>query len=127
MSTEAEIIKYTHNASAYTQIILFNLMYDLAGKLGFGWDNIRDAVEADPFISRRYARPIHKSGRGAGGFCFIKDVAALRSEYEKLLAGDAKGSQFFRAMESKNIELLVASNKDLELLEGVYGKNYRDL
>jgi hypothetical protein len=127
MSTEAEIIKYTHNASAYTQIILFNLMYDLAGKLGYGWDNIRDAVEADPYISRRYARPIHKSGRGAGGFCFIKDVAALRSEYEKLLASDAKGSQFFRAMESKNIELLVASNKDLELLEGVYGKNYRDL
>ncbi len=127
MSTEAEIIKYTHNSSAYTQIILFNLMYDLAAKLGMGWDNIRDAVEADPFISRRYARPVHKSGRGAGGFCFIKDVAALRREYEKVLADDKKGSAFFRAMEAKNIELLENSQKDLDLLAGVYGEDHSQL
>lgn len=127
MSTEAEIIKYTHNSSAYTQIVLFNLMYDLARAKGFGWDNIRDAVEADPYISRRYARPVHKSGRGAGGLCFIKDVAALRSAYESALADDEKGSAYFRAMESKNIELLAASEKDLDIVESVYGPDYKKL
>jgi UDPglucose 6-dehydrogenase len=127
MSTEAEIIKYTHNSSAYAQIIMFNLMYDLASSLGYGWDNIRDAIEADPFIARRYARPVHKSGRGAGGFCFIKDVAALREVYERELNSDTQGAHFLRAMELKNIQLLRDTNKDLDLLEGVYGSNYKTL
>ena len=127
LSTEAEIIKYTHNASAYMQIVMFNLMYDMASKLGLGWDNIRDAVEADPYIAHRYARPFHKTGRGAGGFCFIKDVAALRETYEKLLPEDTKASAYFRALEAKNIELLRDTGKDLELLEGVYGPKYKEL
>jgi hypothetical protein len=120
-STEAELIKYSHNASAYAQIILFNVMYDLARAHGYAWDDVRDAVEADPFISSRYARPVHKTGRGAGGHCFIKDVAALRAEYERMLPADANGSAFLRSLEAKNIELLIASNKDLDLLRGVYG------
>jgi hypothetical protein len=120
-STEAEIVKYSHNASAYTQVILFNVMYDLARANGFDWDNIREAVEADPFISSRYARPIHKTGRGAGGHCFIKDMAALREMYEQALPADKQGSNFLRSLEAKNIDLLTASKKDLDLLRGVYG------
>ncbi len=120
-STEAEIIKYSHNASAYAQIILFNVMYDLAKAHGFEWDNVRDAVEADPFVSSRYARPVHKTGRGAGGHCFIKDVAALRVEYERVVPYDAPGAAFLRALEAKNIQLLTESKKDLDLLRGVYG------
>jgi UDPglucose 6-dehydrogenase len=65
-SVEAEIFKYTHNASGYTQVILFNLMYDLAQKLGANWDVVHKAVLADPLIAKRYANPVHKSGRGAG-------------------------------------------------------------
>jgi hypothetical protein len=124
-STEAEIVKYSHNASAYTQVILFNVMYDLAKAHGFDWNNVREAVEADPFISSRYARPIHKTGRGAGGHCFIKDLAALRAEYERILPQDAKGSAFLRSLEQKNIQLLTESNKDLDLLHGVYGDDIR--
>ncbi len=120
-STEAEIIKYSHNASAYAQIILFNVMYDLAKAHGFEWDRIRDAVETDPYISGRYARPVHKTGRGAGGHCFIKDIAALRAAYEEMIPNDKKASEFLRSMEAKNIELLTASKKDLDLLRGVYG------
>lgn len=119
-STEAEIIKYTHNGSGYTQIIFFNLMYELASHHGCNWNMIQQALEADPLICNRYARPIHKSGRGAGGHCFIKDVAALRGEYEKKL-DDKTGAAFFKTMERKNIELLRGTGKDLDLLEGVYG------
>ncbi len=119
-STEAEIIKYSHNGSGYAQIIFFNLMYDLAKTHGLGWENIQKALEADPLISNRYARPFHKSGRGAGGHCFIKDVAALSREYESRV-GDAKGIDVFHAMEQKNIELLRASGKDIDLLTDVYG------
>jgi len=120
-SVEAEIIKYSHNASGYVQVILFNIMYDLAQKLGADWNVIQRAIEEDPMVSNRYAKPLHKSGRGAGGFCFIKDFAALRALYEKNLPHDAHGSAALRAIERKNIDLLLQTKKDLDLLQGVYG------
>lgn len=119
-STEAEIIKYSHNGSGYTQILFFNLMFDLAQHHGCNWHMIQRAIEADPLVNNRYARPIHKSGRGAGGHCFIKDVAALRAEYADKI-GDEAGTALLEAMERKNIELLRGTGKDLDLLEGVYG------
>src|SRR3990167_1699122 len=120
-SVEAEIFKYTHNASGYTQIILFNLMYDLGQKFGVNWDVVNRAIQADPLISKRYSNPVHKSGRGAGGGCFIKDVAALRAHFKKHLPEDKYAYQIFEAMEGKNIELLLSTDKDLDLLKGVYG------
>ena len=119
-STEAEIIKYSHNGSAYTQIVFFNLMYELAKQKGCDWESVQRAIENDPLVCNRYARPVHKSGRGAGGHCFIKDVAAIRREYEKQF-GDSSGVAVFDAMEKKNIELLRSSGKDLDLLTDVYG------
>ncbi len=120
-SAEAEFIKYSHNGSAYAQIIFFNAMYDLAQKLGADWDVVQKALKADPYICNRYAQPLHKSGRGAGGGCFIKDFAALRTLYEELVPEDALGSDVLRAQERKNVELLKASGKDAALLKGVYG------
>ncbi|OGG55373.1 hypothetical protein A3D62_00300 [Candidatus Kaiserbacteria bacterium RIFCSPHIGHO2_02_FULL_49_11] len=118
-STEAEIIKYTHNASGYTQIILFNMMYDLARGVGALWEPIEKALDADPLICNRYAHPIHKSGRGAGGHCFIKDVEALSRLYRETI-DDQKGTAVLSALIQKNLELLKGSGKDLDLVEGVY-------
>ncbi len=120
-SEEAELIKYSHNCSGYTQIIFFNLMYDLAVKLGANWKNIEEALKADPYIPNRYASPVHKTGRGAGGHCFIKDMSALGRVYEKVV-GDALGSNIIKSMEEKNKSLLKSTNKDLDLLSGVYGE-----
>lgn len=119
-STEAEIIKYSHNASGYTQIVLFNLLYDLTRSLGADWETIERALKADEYIPNRYAHPIHKSGRGAGGHCFIKDVEALARLYEEV-GNDPLGSSFFSAMIQKNIALLRESGKDPDLVGGVYG------
>ncbi len=124
-STEAEIIKYAHNASGYTQVIFFNLMYELAQKLGYGWERIGETLKADPLISNTYSNPVHKSGRGGGGHCFIKDFAALKEVYEQVVPEDALGQAVLEAIERKNIELLTNSGKDLDLLEGVYGKDLR--
>jgi nucleotide sugar dehydrogenase len=122
-STEAEIFKYAHNVSGFVQIVFFNALYDLSQKLGADWQVIQEAAEADPFISNRYAKPLHKSGRGAGGHCFIKDFAALRALYQEVLPEDRKTIAVLNALEEKNIELLMTSRKDLDLLEGVYGKD----
>lgn len=120
-STEAEIIKYTHNMSAYTQIILFNLMYDFAQAVGADWGAIEKAVKADPYIPSRYGSPVNKGGRGAGGGCFIKDMAAFREHYEKITS-DMRGGEVLKAMEKKNKVLLNESKKDIDLLRGVYGE-----
>ncbi len=116
---EAELIKYTHNSMAYTQIVFFNLMYNLSEKLGANWKNIEKAIKADPSIPNRYGEPLHKSGRGAGGHCFIKDFAILSRVYEKI-AHDPLGAQVLKSLERKNIELLKDSKKDLELLKDIY-------
>lgn len=121
-SAEAELFKYAHNMSGYVQIVLFNMIYDLSKKFDCDWEPIQKAVESDPLISNRYANPVHKSGRGAGGHCFIKDFAAFADIYEKRV-GDEEGIKALRAFEEKNIKLLEDSRKDSELLEGVYGKD----
>ncbi|PIR82463.1 hypothetical protein COU20_02395 [Candidatus Kaiserbacteria bacterium CG10_big_fil_rev_8_21_14_0_10_59_10] len=133
-STEAELIKYTHNGSGYIQIVFFNMMYDLARSLGCDWNTIEEAIRNDPLVCNRYAKPVHasghpgaKQGRGAGGHCFIKDMAALSELYARRLSDDARGQSFLRAMECKNVDLLTKSGKDLDLLKGVYGENPEDI
>ena len=124
-SDEAEIIKYAHNVSGYAQIVTFNLIYDLAHSMGHDWKCIGEALMADPFISNRYANPVHKSGRGAGGNCFIKDFAAF-AEFYKQKINDPSGSKMFRALEEKNINLLVRSDKDISVLKNIYGDKIID-
>ncbi len=119
-SDEAEIIKYTHNISGYTQIVTFNMMYEMAQSLGHSWENIGKAIAVDPLVCSRYSNPVHKSGRGAGGHCFIKDFAAFVNLYEEQVK-DAAGVKALRAFEEKNKKLLKDSNKDIDILEEVYG------
>ena len=64
---------------------------------------------------------MHKTRRGAGGGCFIKDFAAFRGLYAHLVPEDVRGRRMLEALEQKNIELLVSTGKDPALLEGVYG------
>ena len=121
-SDEAEIIKYSHNIAGYTQVITYNIMYEMAQSLGHEWDTIKTALAVDPYINKHYINPLHKSGRGAGGHCFIKDFAAFTNLYEKQV-NDEAGMNALRAFEKKNIQLLKNSNKDIDLLKEVYGKD----
>lgn len=119
-SREAELIKYGRNALGFVRVVFINLFYDLATKVGADWSVIRGAMAADPDCGPTYLNPLHKSGRGAGGECFIKDFEALSRLYAQLV-GDANGQDVFDAMTAKNIELLLSTEKDLHLLRGVHG------
>lgn len=121
-SREAEFIKYGGNNFFYVKVVYLNLLYDLAKKLGADWKAVRGAMEADPRIGSSHMEPVHDGGRGAGGLCFIKDFAAFTDLYEKLVA-DPLGNKVLEALRDKNNALLKESGKDLELLEGVYGKS----
>ncbi|OGG51674.1 hypothetical protein A3C18_03485 [Candidatus Kaiserbacteria bacterium RIFCSPHIGHO2_02_FULL_54_11b] len=127
-SVEAEFIKYAGNNWLYIKVVYINILYDLVRKLGGNYEHVRDAFAADPRMGRSHLDPIHASGhggppgRGAGGHCFIKDFAAFRAMYEKVLSEDSAGIEALSGMEQKNVKLLRDARKDLDLLEGVYGK-----
>lgn len=144
LACEAELVKYGGNNWFYFKIIFINMLYDLAQKLGCRWEIVRNAMAADPRIgsshlnpvhgsgelggharpnlkfNELHLEPVHKSGRGAGGHCFIKDFAAFAQIYNELV-GDELGKQVLNALRDKNIDLLVKSKKDMDLLAGVYG------
>lgn len=117
---QAELIKYARNGLGLVRVVFVNLLYDLARELGADWEPIRQAMAADPDCGPTYVNPIHKSGRGAGGACFIKDFEALSRIYRDLV-GDDLGSGVFDSLTAKNIDLLLRSEKDLDLLRGVHG------
>jgi glycosyltransferase involved in cell wall biosynthesis len=129
---EAEIIKYAGNNWLFTKVVYVNLLYEFAEAIGARYDMVRDALAADPRIGRSHLDPIHQSGhggtpgRGAGGHCFIKDFAAFREGYERMIPDDSRGIAALRAFERKNIELLLDSEKDVDLLKGVYGEDPRN-
>lgn len=117
---EAELVKYGGNCWFYFKVIYINMLYDLAGKIGIDYQIVKEAMSADPRIGSTHLDPIHKTGRGAGGHCFIKDFAAFFQIYKDLV-GDELGLEVLDSLKDKNVDLLVKSNKDLELLKGVYG------
>jgi len=124
-SSEAELIKYGGNCLLYLKVIFNNIMYDTAEALGINWDNVRDGMTADPRLGSSHWNPVHQSGRGAGGHCFIKDFAAFYELYKNKV-GNGAGLKFLQSTQYKNIELLIKSKKDLDLLRGVYGDSIID-
>jgi len=124
-SRSAEIFKYVHNIHGVWRILFANLVYDLVDAHdGAVWDEVSEAMAADPYMNAQasyYNRPVHKSGRGAGGHCFIKDLAAFREGYEKACPSDVHAIAILKDMEKKNAQLLRDSGKNIDLLEGVYG------
>lgn len=119
-SRDAEFVKYAGNCFLYTKVVYMNMLYDLVHSMQGDWSRIKEALIHDPRIGESHAEPIHKTGRGAGGHCLIKDFEAFRNMYDKY-THDETGSGLMKALAYKNIQLLVESGKDIELLEGVYG------
>ncbi len=125
---EAEITKYGGNNFLYMKVVFMNLLHDIAQTHGASWSVIAENMKADPRIGESHMQPVHqyahmdqKQGRGAGGHCFIKDFAGLRHHVERVHPNDHETITLLRAFEAKNNRLLQDSEKDLELLRGVYG------
>jgi len=125
---EAEMVKYAGNFFLYMKVLYANLMYETAEAIDADYEVVRKAVAADPRIGPSHLFVVHgsghkgaKAGRGAGGVCFIKDVEAFARFYKKH-AGERYGTALFEAAIEKNLDLLIKSNKDIDLVVGVHGK-----
>lgn len=124
---EAELFKYTHNIHGFFRVIFANLIYDLSQNVGVDYDKVKQIMDVDPYMTNLasyYNNPLHKTGRGAGGACFIKDFAAFVEIYKRTV-GDKHGVKLLEQLEKKNLDLLLSTNKDLDIVHGVYGKNVR--
>ena len=122
VSTEAaELFKYVHNIHGFMRVVFSNLCYDLGGMFNVMWEQVEQIMNVDPMMSSYYNSPLHKSGRGAGGHCFIKDMAAFSRLYAEQYPEDQKGIAVFRSMELKNLELLSLTGKSQDLVQDVYG------
>ena len=120
LSRDAEFVKYAGNCYLFTKVMFMNMLHDLVIAMEGDWNKIQEALIHDPRIGESHTQPVHKGGRGAGGHCFIKDFEAFRHMYESLVH-DPVGNKILEAEAHKNIQLLRASQKDLDLLHGVYG------
>lgn len=123
----AELFKYVHNLQGFMRIIFSNIMYDTADAIGADWADVKLIMDNDPMMSPYYNSPVHKGGRGAGGNCFIKDMAAFIELFEQVKSDDESGLAVLKAMEQKNLELLARTGKDAHLVEGVYGKKPNEI
>lgn len=119
-SNESELIKYGGNNFLYWKVLYMNILYDFAQHFECDWGVVAEAMGKDPRIGTSHMQPVHDGGRGAGGHCFIKDFAAFQEAYEKTV-GDPLGIKILEALRDKNIQLLLLSGKNRDLLEGVYG------
>ena len=120
---EAELTKYAGNCYLYNKVVFMNLLYDLVTEVGGDWSVVREALIHDKRIGESHTEPVHESGRGAGGHCFVKDFEAFRRMYTEKVE-DAEGSHLLDALKDKNNKLLIDSNKDLDILRGVYGDKF---
>ena len=121
---EAEMIKYAGNCWFYFKVMFVNLLYNASTEMGLDYNIIKDGMSADKRIGRTHLDAMHKSGRGAGGHCFVKDMSAFAEMYKEFCPEDKKGNELLKVIQEKNVELLVNSGKDIDLLKGVYGESY---
>lgn len=119
-SRESELVKYAGNVFLAMKVIFANMLFDLSKEIGAEYEVVKDAFGADSRIGTNHLTVNFEGGRGAGGYCFIKDFAAFNDFYEAHVT-DPEGVQGLRSLEKKNVKLLRETGKDTELLNGVYG------
>ncbi len=118
----AELFKYAHNMQGFMRVMLSNILYDMAESVGADWADVKLVMDNDPMMSPYYNAPVHKGGRGAGGNCFVKDMAAFTRLFKELRPEDMRSIALLEACENKNLELLAQTGKSQSIVADVYGQ-----
>ncbi len=120
-SKESELVKYAGNVFLAMKVVFANMLFDLSHKIDADYEKVKDAFGADPRIGKTHLTVNFEGGRGAGGYCLIKDLAAFNDFYA-LNVDDDMGAQMLKSFQEKNIQLLKDTGKDTDLLKGVHGE-----
>ncbi len=120
-SKTSEMIKYASNVFYYIKVLYANMLYDLSVKIGVDYNKLKEAMEADPRIGASHLNISHKKGRGAAGHCLLKDFSAFLDFYKKHLPKDKNTVQALKYLQDKNLDLLISTKKDMDIVEEVFG------
>jgi UDPglucose 6-dehydrogenase len=128
---EAEAVKYGGNIFFVFKVMFMNTLYDLCKAKGIDYQTVIEAMRHDPRIGDSHLEAEHSGGRGAGGHCFIKDLAAYVDDYAETFADRdghyAAAIDLLRTVEEMNRRLLTETGKSLDIMEQVYGITGRGL
>jgi len=133
-SREADLSKYMGNNFLFLKVIFANIVYNLAQRKKVDYDIVADMVGHDARIGHSHLAVKHQSGhggrpgRGAGGHCFIKDMAAfveMFNEEPVRNKEDKAVRELLDRIVRFNNRLLVDTEKDLDLLSGVYSNKVK--
>jgi len=128
-SREAELTKYMGNNFLFLKVIFANIVYNLARRKKVDYDIVANMVACDARIGGSHLAVKHQSGhgskpgRGAGGHCFIKDMAAFVEMFkeEPIRNKEDKAIRdLLNCMVRLNNRLLMDTKKDLDLLSEIY-------
>jgi UDPglucose 6-dehydrogenase len=128
LARNAEAVKYIGNVFLALKVDFMNIAYDFVLAAGGDWETVRTLVTDDSRIGPGHTRVVDTSGtgttagRGAGGHCFPKDLQAF-TDYFAQHAHDPAAQAVLTALRNYNNHLLTKSGKDLDLLEGNYGRD----
>ena len=118
-SVNAELIKYAGNAFLLMKVVFSNMLYDLTQACDGEWDEVHAAWINDARIGGSHTNPISDGGRGAAGDCLLKDFEVFGKMYKNMV-DDKVGLEMLTWLKEKNVDLLLGSGKDIELLKKVY-------
>lgn len=127
-AAEAELSKYANNVFGYIKVIFGNLLADVSYALteklkqeGINteadYQNIREALSADPRIGPAWLDVEHGNYSGAGGYCFPKDMNAFIAFIEKDLV------RYLSRKSKKDKKLIGVLKKGLTVLKTIRDYN----
>lgn len=121
---DAELVKYANNGWLTTKVLFMNSIYDACQSVGADYETVKEAFAHDPRIGKSHLDVVFEGGRGAGGHCFIKDLAALRELHGRSEENE-EARLLLEALERYNKHLLRSTGKSMEQLCSVYGEEGR--
>ena len=102
------------------------MLYDLTQACDGEWNEVRAAWTNDPRIGGSHTNPIRDGGRGAAGDCLLKDFEVFGKMYKNMVA-DKVGLEMLTWLKEKNVQLLLDSRKDLDLLKDIYPEVFEEI
>jgi UDPglucose 6-dehydrogenase len=128
-SREAELVKYMGNNFLFFKVVFANIVYNLARNKKVDYDTVMKIVGCDNRIGAGHLAINHqsghqgKTGRGAGGHCFMKDMSAFVEMFKESRTKNKQDKialDLLNSVVKFNNQLLLDTKKDLDLLRGVY-------
>lgn len=123
-ATEAELIKYFSNVFGATKVTMANMFANVClvlAEMGYdvNYENVREAIGADPRIGPAWLNINHGYYRGFGGYCFPKDLQAYIVFKSKFLKTKSKTLKKLLSDGLKILESIWSFNENLLAEQGL--------